>query len=180
MCYFRILVLTLLLAATGVAQQSMNMTAFKQEARIFERVVSEVLRQDFTHPFALETEPLTTYVSGYGVVVTFHLKINRPTFQGVSSGTQAGEAEKRGTEEQIRLVEQRMMECLADFGRSLRQLNSNEHITISAHIEDRGTLNPRAQRTVLTLSALKDDIDYLSANRISPEEFRGKVRVLRY
>lgn len=184
MWYFRLIIMTVLLGSSTVAQQSMNMTAFKNEARIFERVVGEVLRQDFTHPFALESEPLTTYINGYGVVVTFHLKINRPTFQGISAAAEEEprqeQAGKRDTQQQIELVERRMVECLADFGRSLRQLNSNEHITISAHIEDRSALNPRTGKTVLTLTALKDDVDTYSASRLSFEEFRDKVRKLRY
>lgn len=186
MWYAKLLVFALLSHGVALGQARLNMSMVKNEARIFEYAVTEVIRQNFNHPFALESDPLSSYVQGYGMVVAFQLHINRARIRTPygellgRSAEKAGAASKLSREEQVDLVRGKLIECLADYGDALKQLSASDNVSISAHIEDRSELDRDKTKTVLVVTASKDDIMLAALRRITPQEFSKRVHVLRY
>lgn len=175
---------TVLTLTPLLAQQRLNMRLLKSDTQIFEGIVRDVIKQDFTHPYALESGPLTSYLQGYGIVVSFHLNINRANIRlpfTKSGGIETSEQRPEGSmEKQIELVKSKMIDCLADYGSSIKQLSGHDRISISAHVEDRSELDPKKNKAVIVLTALKDEIDLLAMRKISPEDFRSKLSIVQY
>lgn len=173
-------------------QQNLNLATLKQDTQVFERIIDERLRQVFTSPYALSSEPHAAYLQGYGVVISFQLNINRakirtpfgdvdaPQIYGGPGKNPASAyvADKR--DEQIKRVKEILIECLADYARAIKQLSAHDRISISAHIEDRNELDPERRRIVMVVSASRDDVDLLALNKITPEDFREKLLVTEY
>jgi hypothetical protein len=179
----RLFLAVVLVSAFGVvdAQQSLNLAMIKRDTQVFERIVSEVLTQNFASPFAITAEPKGAYLQGYGISISFQLNINRARLRTpygyIKAPSSMGQMSK---EQQIKLVRETMVQCLADYGRSVKQLGPHDRITIQAYIEDRNELDPAKSSTILVLSVLKDDINLLATSKISPEAFKERVSVLMY
>ncbi len=177
------LILLTILSATGMAygQKSLNQALLKREAQIFEDIVHNVLKQNFTNPFAISNAPRGTYLQGYGVVFFFHLNLNRGKIR-----TPFGEIDtprrmkNRSKGEQIRLVKETMIGCLADYGGTIKQLGRQDSISISAHLEDRSELDPTKSTTVLVLTASKIDVDLVAMRKIPLKTFKDRVHILQY
>ncbi|MDA2923684.1 hypothetical protein MYX65_03335 [Acidobacteria bacterium AH-259-L09] len=173
------LLTVLLLAATAaLAGENPDLVLLKKNTEIFERIVSEILKQNFPNPFALTGEPEGTYLRGYGVVVSFHLNINRSRIR-TPFGEIPGRVE-RPKEEQLRILKDSMLRCLADYGATFKQLTGPNRISISVHVEDRNELDPTKKTTVMVISASQEDVDLFTTKKISLEEFKDKVDVVEY
>ena len=173
------------------AQSMLDFHSLKRDTQVFERIVDERLKQDFTNPFAITGDPQAAYLQGYGVVVQFHLNINRNRIR-----TPFGEIDappriagrnvlnaKSGIDpkkEQLGKVRGILVDCLANYAGAIKQLNAHDRISITAHIEDRNELDPVMRKTVMVVTATRDDIDLLAMRKLSTEEFRRKVQVLEY
>ena len=176
-------ILLTVLSATGAAhaQKSLNQALLKREAQIFEGIVHNVLKQNFPTPFAISNAPKGTYLQGYGVVVFFHLNLNRGKIRtpfGEIDPPKGVGTKKKG--EQIRLVKETMISCLADYGGTIKQLGGHDRISISAHLEDRNELDPTKRTTVMVLTVSKDDVDLVAMKKISLGQFKERLHVLRY
>lgn len=170
-----------LLSVLVHAQTEINLAALKKDAQIFEGIINDILKQNFKNPFALTLEPKGAYVRGHGAVFFFHLNINRGRIRtpfGEVADPSAGP--ERSKEEQIRLVRDLMIQCLANYGPTIQPLNGHDRITITAHIEDRSEFDPTKSTTVMVLSVLKDDVDAVALKRVTMEKFREKVQVVQY
>ncbi len=183
---------SVLLAGAGLQAQSMlDFQSLKRDTQVFERIVDERLKQDFSNPFAITGDPQAAYLQGYGVVVQFHLNINRARIRtpfgeidapqrlggrSVLSGKPGNDPKK----EQLTKVREILMDCLANYAGAIKQLNAHDRISISAHIEDRNELDPVLRKTVIVVTATRDDIDLLAMRKLSNNEFRSKVQVLQY
>ncbi len=172
-------------SGAALGEQKLNTASLKRNTQIFRGAVKVVLKENFPHRFALEAEPLATYLQGYGIVVSFELFINRPDIPTPFSrevGSKEAKAAQphRSKEEQIDLVRQKMIACLADYGSAFKQLSSHDRIAISAHIEDRAEIDEAKRRSVMVLSASVDDIQLLAMRRITSDQFQERVHVLRY
>ncbi|MBI4446499.1 MAG: hypothetical protein HY645_11395 [Acidobacteria bacterium] len=176
-----IFVTSFLVADSLHAQKSFNLAAFKSETRVFEGIMDNLLKQTFKDPFALTVEPKGTYLQGYGMVFFVHLNINRSKIR-----TPFGEMDaprsmaEKSKEEQIRLIKELTIQCLADYGATMKQLAGQDRITISAHVEDRNELDPSKDTTVLVFSATKDDIELFTLKKITIEKFRERVHLFQY
>lgn len=177
-----ILALLLLFSLGSVnAQQSSNLVVLKRDTQILERIVSEVLKQNFTNPFAITAEPRGAYLQGYGVTLSFQLNINRATIRTPFGELKASRTVgQRSKDQQIKLVKDTMVQCLADYGNTIKQLGPHDRLTIQAHIEDRNELDPAKTITVLVLSVLKDDLNLLATRRVTLDQFKERVNVLQY
>lgn len=172
----------------GIAAESDRQTVspgrladVKRDSRVFERIVGEVLRQSFTNPFAIAAEPQAAYLPGYGVVVSFHLKINRGTIRGFWGEYPNPSAEEgRTREEQLEIVRSIVLRALGDYGGTLKNLTAQERLAICAHVEDRNELNPGNSRVEIVASSAKEDIDLLMTQRISFDDFRSRVELVEY
>lgn len=180
MWYLQTIVVWMLAGAVGFSQ-NLNLATLKKDTQIFEGILSQVLKQNFPHPFALTEEPLASYLQGYGIVIAFHLNINRDTIRtpfGEYPNPRGGSSRTR--QEQLRQLKEEMMKCLADYGGALKQLGGQDRITIHARVEDRNELDPLKNRINVIITASKDDIDLYTTRKISLENFLSRVQILEY
>jgi hypothetical protein len=174
-------VVFLLGTGTAIGQQNLNLEMLKRDTQIFENIVAEVLKQNFTHPFAIQSGPLAAYLQGYGVSVSFHLRINRLKIR-----TPFGEVDdptggsSRSKSEQLQTVKDSMIRVLADYGNAIKQISGHDKISISAHVEDRYELDPARNQTVMVFTVTKDNIDLYNMKRIPFETFRERVMIAEY
>lgn len=166
---------------TSSPANGLDLSLLKRDTQVFERIVSEVVKQNFTHPFAFPAEPEGVYLNGYGVVVSFHLNINR-SFIRTPFGDKRirGMEETRSTEEQIQILRTALISCLADYGITFKQLTGEDRIAVSAHVEDRNELDPSKNRTIVLLSVSKSDVERYARKEISLEEFKRRVESVLY
>ncbi len=179
-----ILVLTGWLALGAPAQAGaagVRLSELKRDSRVFERIIGEILRQHFTNPFAVAAEPQGAYLPGYGMVVTFHLKINRGTIRGFWGEAENSET-KAGTsrEDQLATVRRLLLQVLSDYATTMKSLEPGERVSVCAHVEDRNELNPAAARVDLVAVARKGDIDLYATRKITLEDFQSRVTLLEY
>ncbi len=181
--FHRVLLAVLLVGFSSLAsaQQSQNLALLKRDTQILERIVYEILKQNFKNPFAITAEPRGAYLQGFGVTVSFQLNINRAKirtpFGDLNAPKAVGEQSKA---EQIRLVKDSMRQCLADYGQTIKQLGPHDRISVQAHIVDRNELDPAKATTILVLTCTKDDVNLLATGKLPPEKFKERVHVLEY
>ncbi|RPI25213.1 MAG: hypothetical protein EHM61_14930, partial [Acidobacteria bacterium] len=111
------------LSAHSAAQQGYNLTLIKRETQIFEQIIEEVIKQNFKTPFALSAVPKGAYLEGYGLTVSFQLNLNRSSIRtpfGQMKTTKPGL--KLSREDQVQIVKDSMIGCLADYGHTVKQL----------------------------------------------------------
>lgn len=191
MGYFGKLAFAVLIAGSAVhAQGMLDFDSLKRDTQVFEKIVDERLKQDFSNPFAITGDPQAAYLQGYGVVVQFHLNINRARIrtpfgeieapQRNAGRNLAGRPVADPKKEQLNRVRQILIECLANYAGAIRQLNAHDRISISAHIEDRNELDPVLRKTVMVVTTTRDDIDLLAMRKINNQDFKTKVQVLEY
>jgi hypothetical protein len=180
-------ILLVALLAVGAATFGQNapeegaMASLKKESRIFERIVGEVLKQNFDNPFALAAEPQAAYLPDYGIVVSFQLKINRGTIRAfygpiINPVTTSPQT----TSEQLETVRETTMLALADYGNTIKDLPPEQQIAICAHVEDRNELDKTKSRTDIIISVEKKDLDLLTTKKIDYEEFKRRARLVEY
>lgn len=168
-------------SVNGLAQQHLNLERLKQDTEIFERIVHEVLKQNFSDPFAITGEPRGAYLQGYGMLFSFQINVNRRTIR-----TPFGEVRdprptsKRTTEEHMRVIRTTLIDALMEYGDSIEQLGGHDRISIAAYVDDRNELDVRKSRKTLVLTASKDDVDLVALKKISAENFRDRVGVMEY
>jgi hypothetical protein len=181
-----ILTISMVLLVTGTVGGGQvvspsKLAELKKDARVFERIIGEVLRQNFDNPFAVAADPMAAYLPGYGVVVSFHLRINRGTIRGFRGDLPSPVVrEPRSREEQLEVVRRTMLRALADYGSTMKNLGETERVSIYAHVEDRNELDPAKNRAELVVSSVKADIDRYLTREIDLDEFRRRVESLEY
>lgn len=159
----------------------LDLALLKRDTQVFERIVSEVVKQNFTHPFAFPVEPEGVYLSGYGVVISFHLNINRAFIRTPFGDKRIrGMEEKRSTQEQIQILQTALINCLADYGITFKQLAGEDRIAVSAHVEDRNELDATKNKTVVLVSVSKGDVERYARKDISLDEFKRRVETVLY
>ena len=158
-----------------------SLAQLKKETQIFEGVIEEILRQNFSNPYAIEGEPKAAYLQSYGVVVSFYLRINRGTIRTFFGESKNPLVSAPGSKErQVQTVRSSMIDALADFGDTLKRLDGTDRIAICAHIEDRNELDESKNRSILVVSVKKDDIEQFSMKSITLDEFKSRTEVLQY
>ena len=184
MWYILILLLTLSLSGvSGLAQNAGDkaLRQIKRDSRVFENIIQEVLRENFDNPFAIAAEPRAAFLPGYGLNVTFQIKINRGSIRGpwgeINNPWTKRTASK---EEQVLVIKESMIQALADYGNTVKHLGRGHRITICAHIEDLNEMDKSKSRTVLLLSAGRADIQQHATAQMTLEEFRKRIEILEY
>lgn len=152
----------------------------KRDSRVFERIIGEILRQNFTNPFAVAAEPQGAYLPGYGMVVSFHLKINRSSIRGFWGEVGSSPAAGGSREEQLETVRRLLIQALSDYASTMKSLDPGDRVSICAHVEDRTELNPGVARVDIVAVSRKSDIDLYTTRKISLDEFRARVELLEY
>lgn len=162
-------------------QARLNLINLKQDTHVFEKIVDERVKLNFTNPFAMTANSQASYVQGYGVVVTFHLRIGRAKIRLPFDEIDAPDTlNNKEVEKEIRKVREILIDCLSTHADSIKQLGAHDKISISAHIEDRNELDPIMRIRVLVVTTTKDNADLLAMRQITPGEFRQRLHVLNY
>ncbi len=177
-----------ILTEVTFSQNRLDFVTLKKDAQVFERIVDERLRQAFSDPFAIVVRPQAFYLQGYGVVVSFQLNINRgrirTPFGEIDAPTRYNRDEDAvdggQRRKQFQRIKEIVIDCLADYSGSIKQLGGHDRVSISAQIEDRNELNPSRRRMVLVVTTTRDDVDLLGMRRIELEEFRQRLHILEY
>lgn len=175
-----ILLLVLSLAGTTVfSAPDLDLAVLKKNTQVFEGIVHQILKHNFPGPFALTAEPEGSYLEGYGVVFFFHLNINR---QGIRTpfGLIPSNEEKRSKKEQLKILKDSMIRCLADHGSTFKQLSGQQRISINAYVEDRNERQSNEKRTVLVISASKESVNLFTTDEMSFEKFKEQTSVIEY
>ncbi|MFB3068161.1 MAG: hypothetical protein ACE1ZI_02725, partial [Acidobacteriota bacterium] len=82
--------------------------------------------------------------------------------------------------EQLRVLKDAMVRGLADYGAAFKQLTPQNRLSISAHVEDRNELDSTKKTTVVVISTFKEDLDLLTTEKISFEQFKQRISILEY
>lgn len=179
-------VLTTLLAIASVLGQSAavspeRLEELKRDSLVYERIITEVIRQNFENPLALSAEPQVSYLHDYGVAVSFYLKVNRGTIRGFDGEMKNPVVKKARTrEESLQVVRDLMLKAVADYGSTMKNLRPEEHLSICAHVEDRNELDLTRSRVTLVMTTTKKDIDLYMTRQIGLSEFRERLSLLEY
>jgi len=179
---FCLFALLLALSAQANAQRGYNLGLLKRDTQIFEQIIEEVLKQNFKTPFALAADPKGAYLDGYGLMISFQLNLSRASVRtpfGQLKPPQ-GTAPKVSPEVQVQIVKDSMINCLANYGRTVKELRPRDRISIHAHLMNRNELDPVKSETVLVLTVMKEHIDQLSVGTLDMERFKQRVHVLEY
>jgi hypothetical protein len=168
-----------LAGTTTFAVGNLDLPLLKRNARIFEGIVNEILKQDFPNPFAFTEGAKASYLQEYGIVVSLYLKINRSTMRTPFGLVPTGQ-EARSNQDQFSILKDSMVRCLGDYGGTFKQLPGDSFIAISTHVEDRNELDSTKNPTVVIISASKENVDSLTMGRISFEQFQERVRITEY
>ena len=196
MWYIRWVVLMCLLSAgTGLAQQNLRLDLLKRDTQIFESIVRGVLKQSFTDPFAVTAEPRGAYLQGYGVIFTFQITVGRTkirtafgeidlrrlgeTMGNRRGGDKSGKATSR-VRDQLGVMKESMIQTLQDYGSTIKQLGGHDHIAITAYVKDRSVLDEMKSSKVMVLTTTKDDVDLVAMKKISADSFKGRVHIVEY
>ena len=139
----RVFLIAMMFEGLGFGQARLNLINLKQDTHVFERIVDERVKLNFTNPFAITGSPLASYMQGYGVMVTFHLRIDRAKIRLPFGEIDApNKLNKEAVKKQIEKVREILSECLSTHAVSIKQLGAHDRVSISAHIEDRNELDP--------------------------------------
>lgn len=184
MCYIIVLLVTISISGVfGFAQNSEDETLkqIKRDSRVFENIINEVLRENFDNPFAIAAEPRAAFLKGYGLTVTFQVKVNRGSIRGPWGEIDNPWTKQSTTkEDQISVIKKTMIQALADYGNTVKYLTRGDRITICAHIEDLNELDKTKARTVLLLSALRSNIQKYVTTQLTFEQFSQTLDILEY
>lgn len=155
----------------------------KRDTELFSTILEEVLKQHFDNPFALSVEPQGSYLEGYGLSISFLLRINRGSIRGIYGAINYPESNRNqelSKEEKLELVKKITCRTLVDYGGTIKGLEDDQRVSISAHIEDRNEWNREAKMTIIVVSGLKKEINRLSKGDFSDQELRRQLTILEY
>lgn len=162
--------------------ETARLQAIQRDSRVFEKIVAELLRQSFQNPFSIAAEPRSTYLPRYGLVLSFHLKLNRAVLPGLGSGREA-QAAGPGAEsidQELAKVRELMLRSLGEYGSTLKHLRGDDWVSLCAFVEDRSQLDPVRRRHDLAVSVQRRWIDEYARGLISWEGFVERAEVLEY
>ena len=180
-------------------QAEINLIDMKKDSLVFERILDERLKLVFSNPFVVMAGSQASYIKGYGVVVTLHLRTDRfslfanpfADLKDTSSKEEKvqvfrnllrsrSQSPQGKTGEKVQKIQEILIECLSTNFHTFRQLGAQEKISISVHIEDRNELDPIKRHRILVVTTTKDNGDLLAMRQITADEFRERLHFLDY
>ncbi|GAB4232822.1 MAG: hypothetical protein Kow00109_05430 [Acidobacteriota bacterium] len=162
--------------------EAARLQEIQRDSRVFEKIVAELLRQNFQNPFSIAAEPRSTYLPRYGLVLSFHLKLNRAVLPGLGAGTERRPGGSGGDsiDRELAKVRDLMLRSLGEYGGTLKHLADGEWVSLCAYVEDRSQLDPVRRRHDLAVSVQRRWIDEYARGLISWEGFVERAEVLEY
>lgn len=178
---FALLLAILMGAPFLMSHPARELPAVKQNIEVFEGILTTVLQQNFTDPFALLEKPKGVYLTGFGTVFSFEIDIatvKRPNlFSQVRS---TPEEEAKALSERLPKLKDLMQRTLADHGDSMASMDPEEQIAVVAQLFNSGLLaRPLDLKTIVVRTSKKNVLDY-KTGRIGYDELKKKMEVLQY
>lgn len=176
-----ILLAVLLGTSILVSKPGQDLAAVKQNIEVFEGILSTVLQQNFTDPFAVLEKPKGAYLDGFGAVFSFEIDIatvKRPNL--FSQARSTPEEEKKVFNERFPRLKDLMQKTLAEHGDSMNSIGPEEQIAVVAQLFNSGFLSrPMELKTAIVRTSKKNILDY-KAGRLNYEDLKRKMEVSQY
>ena len=157
-------------------------TSAQQDILRFEAVVNNIIVDTFSaSAFAVVQKTKGAYLAGYGISFAFLVNIHRgvvntPFGQVKPRSGATAELKKQRIEE----LKEKLILVLQQSGEIFEQLAKEDHITITAFIEDRNIPDePNANKTII-LTVLKKDMDEFGQRVERLQEFKKRVKIVEY
>jgi hypothetical protein len=167
--------------AMVIAAPAENLAPMKQSVEVFEGILSTILQQSFSQPFAVLEKPKGAYLSGFGAVFTFEVDLAaemRPNLFNQSRN--APEEVRKAFNEKLPHLKEAMQKALAEHADSLTALVPTDQIAVIAHLFDPGfSSSAPPLRTVIIRTTRKNVLEY-KAGRITLEELKKHIEVVQY
>jgi len=170
-----------LFAAETVDQEKLQVV--KRDTALFSKILGEVLKHSFDNPFAISADPHGSYLEGYGISISFLLRINRGSIRGIYGETRYRKntpGEVLSKQEKLALVRKITSRTLVDYGGTIRGLNDKERISICAHVEDRNEWDSGKKMSVIVVSGTRDEIIEMSKADLSDDDLLKQLKILEY
>ncbi len=172
-----------LLPLSSVRAQSppSNLSALKNEMKVFEAVIDETMAQTFAPPFGLLEKTKGTYLPGFGLA--FSLEVNlypmrapNPFNMTPLSKAELDKAQKVKLE-RIATVKGSVPRLLADHAISLRDLGSDDSVAVVVHLFEMEVGDTKLPDQ-LVIETRKSDLDQFWDKKISYAELVAKTKIL--
>jgi hypothetical protein len=172
-----------LLPLSSVRAQSppSNLSALKNEMKVFEAVIDETMAQTFAPPFGLLEKTKGTYLPGFGLA--FSLEVNlypmrapNPFNMTPLSKAEIDKAQKVKLE-RIATVKGSVPRLLADHAISLRDLSSDDSVAVVVHLFEMEAGDAKLPDQ-LVIETRKSDLDQFWDKKISYEVLVAKTKIL--
>ena len=155
----------------------------KRDTELFSKILGEVLKHSFENPFAMGADPQGSYLEGYGISISFLLRINRGSIRGIYGEPRYRQNNRNDgltKKEKLELVKKITSRTLVDYGGTIRGLNDVERISICAHIEDRNEWDSDKKMTVIVVSGSREEIIEMSKADLSDDDLLRQLNTLEY
>jgi hypothetical protein len=174
--------LAVLLGSTVlVSKPGQDLAAVKQNIEVFEGILSTVLQQSFTDPFAVLEKPKGAYLDGFGAVFSFEIDIatvKRPNLFSQARATP--EEERKAFNERFPKLKDLMQKTLAEHGDSMNSIGPEEQIAVVAQLFNSGFLSrPMELKTVIVRTTKKNILDF-KAGRLSFDDLKKRMEMSQY
>lgn len=158
-----------------------NLAPVKQNLEVFEAVLSTILQQSFSEPFAVLEKPKGAYLSGFGAVFSFEVDLAADSRPNLFNQTRSSPEEvRKAYNEKLPHLREAMLRALTEHADSLTALRPDEQVAIIAHLFDSGfSASSPPYRTVIVRTARKNLLEY-KAGRVSLEELKKRIDVVQY
>jgi len=171
-----------LFAAPPTDKNNVNrkMMTLKKECEVFENIINTTLRQSFPHPLLLSEKARGTYLAGYGLTFSFTVNLNNGYMLFPTTKKPYMKKSKYDTKAILNLIKRKIMDVVTMYGVGLKQLSSDEKISIIAHVLNRSVFSDVDSNRVMVLTVTKGDIDRLQRRAIKYEDFKKRVNYIEY
>ena len=164
-----------------LSKPGQDLGAVKQNIEVFEGILSTVLQQSFTDPFAVLEKPKGAYLDGFGAVFSFEIDIatvKRPNL--FSQARSTPEEERKIFNERLPKLRELMQKTLAEHGDSMSSIGPEEQVAVVAQLFNSGFLSrPVELKTIIVRTTKKNILDF-KAGRLSFDELKKKMEVSQY
>jgi len=163
------------------AGAKVDLASARLEIQNFEEIINGVLNESFTNPFGLVQEPKGAYLPGYGDMFSFLVNIHRAVINTpFGKYTRKNPISTEEKKERIEDIKDKLIRLLMNRGVDLRQVRTDESVTIVAFFEDRNFPEETSQNRTIVLSATKKDLDEYAKKQDKWQEFKERMTIVEY
>lgn len=176
-----------------VAFRDLDPEAISSEIDIMARIIDTALQGRSREPMIRSSESRGIYLDDYGVIfftnAIFGHELTFQVWENAGKRESAESIQRRIAELQTastrrradwaagyKKFKQQLGEVIADYGHTLRQINPQDHIVITANLENA----PEEEPGYLVCRVKKQNVDAFNARRISREQLLKQIAFMEY